>query len=48
VARGERTPLIDNLLDILLDDAELRALEIDRRPSCGVQDLATMVPWACA
>jgi hypothetical protein len=43
VAHGERTLLIDELLDILLDDAELRALEIDRRPSCGVQDLAVMV-----
>ncbi|HWX44297.1 MAG TPA: arginine--tRNA ligase [Solirubrobacteraceae bacterium] len=40
---GESTLLIDDLLDMLVQNAELRALAIDGRPSCATQDLAAMV-----
>jgi tRNA synthetases class I (R) len=40
---AESTLLIDDLLDMLVDHSELRALAIDQRPSCAAQDLAAMV-----
>ncbi len=40
---GESTLLIDDLLDVLMQSEELRALAIEQRPSCAAQDLAAMV-----
>jgi arginyl-tRNA synthetase len=40
---GESTLLIDDLLDMLMQHEELRALAIEQRPSCAAQDLAAMV-----
>jgi tRNA synthetases class I (R) len=40
---GESTLLIDDLLDMLLDHEQLRALAIEERPACAAQDLAAMV-----
>ncbi len=39
---AESTLMIDDLLDALIDDPDLRTLEIDERPSCAVRDLAAM------
>jgi arginyl-tRNA synthetase len=40
---GESTLMIDDLLDMLMQHEELRALAIEERPSCAAQDLAAMV-----
>jgi hypothetical protein len=40
---GESTLLIDDLLDMLIASDELNAMAIDTRPSCAVEDLATVV-----
>ena len=40
---GESTLLIDDLLDMLMQDEELRELAIEERPACAAQDLAAMV-----
>lgn len=40
---GESTLLIDDLLDMLMQHEELRALALEERPSCAAQDLAAMV-----
>ncbi len=40
---GESTLLIDELLDMLMQHGELRALAIEERPSCAAQDLAAIV-----
>ncbi len=40
---GESTLLIDDLLDMLSQHEELRAIAIEERPSCAAQDLAAMV-----
>lgn len=40
---GESTLLIDDLLDMLTEHEELRAIAIEERPSCAAQDLAAMV-----
>jgi arginyl-tRNA synthetase len=41
--RGESTLLIDDLLDMLMQHEELRAMAIEERPSCAAEDLAAMV-----
>jgi hypothetical protein len=40
---GESTLLIDDLLEMLMADEQLRAIAIEERPSCAAQDLAAMV-----
>ncbi len=40
---GESTLLIDDLLDMLIEHDELRALAIEERAACAAQDLASMV-----
>jgi arginyl-tRNA synthetase len=40
---GESTLLIDDLLDVLIEHDEVRALAIEERPCCAAQDLATMI-----
>jgi hypothetical protein len=40
---GESTLLIDDLLDMLVEHEQLRALAIEQRPACAAQDLAAMV-----
>jgi hypothetical protein len=40
---GESTLLIDDLLDMLMQHEQLRAIAIEERPCCAAQDLAAMV-----